>query len=145
MHEKFLERRIQVVTERERELLENPGWFVHYVFETDAGELNGMANYHTHGLSKNFNHPDIQITLPIDPNVVHPVLNGMVRDIKNGKVFHENERSSEVLRGMDVYFKAYREGRRWVLRMLLPDPNGKLPFEEGCEEIYTKQLEELPL
>lgn len=135
---------IQAIQERERELLQEHGWIVHYVFETEESSLNGLANIHTHGLAENFGHPDIQVVLPISPETIHPVLHGLVHDIKEGKVFPANERSSEVLQGMDVFFAPYMENDREVLRMYLPDPNGLLPFEEDCEEIYARQTEQLP-
>jgi hypothetical protein len=33
---------------------------------------------------------------------------------------------------MDVAFKRFQGEDREVLRMLLPDSNGLLPFEDGC-------------
>ena len=144
MHKKILDKRIQTMKEKEQRMMNEHGWIVHYVFETEEDSLNGLANIHTHGLAENFGHPDIQLVLPIAPETIHPVLHGIVHDIKNGKVFHANERSSEVLQGMDVYFAPYTEHDREVLRLMLPDPNGRLPFEEGCEEIYARQTENLP-
>lgn len=144
MHEKIMKKRIETVREREQQLLSEHGWIVHYVFESADASLNGLANIHTHGVAENFGHPDIQIVLPIAPETIHPVLLGLVQSLKEGKVFEANKRSSEVLRGMDVYFAPYTEGDREVLRLMLPDPKGRLPFEEDCEELYKRQLEELP-
>lgn len=144
MHKKIMDKRIQVTRDHEKQLLKEHGWLIHYVFETEESSLNGLANIHTHGLAETFGHMDLQVVLPIAPETIHPVLHGIVHDIKNGKVFHPNERSSEVLQGMDVYFAPYTEHDRDVLRLILPDPNGRLPFEEDCDAFYKRQTEELP-
>jgi hypothetical protein len=126
---------------QEQEMLEEYGWFVHYVFETDKNELKGLANIHTHGILENFNHLDVQIVLPLSPEVAHPVLVEVVEKIKNGTTFKDNEVSSEVLYDMDVYFLKFNEGNREVLRVMLPDPKGSLPNERECDEMYKRQLE----
>jgi hypothetical protein len=126
------------------QMMEEHGWIVHYVFETDKREFNGLCNIHTHGLEQNFDHPDFQVVLPLDPKVIHPVLSGMVADVKQGKQFLANVRDNRVLSGMDVMFKEFEENGRTVLRLIVPDPNGLLPDQEGCQEPYSRQFEELP-
>lgn len=145
MHEKFLHKRVQLMKQNEQRMLTEHGWYVHYVFETDKNEFGGLANIHTHGLKENFNHPDIQVVMPIASETVHPVLVGLVEDIKRGETFKENERSSKVLRGMDVYFAPFKENGRDVLRLILPDPQGRLPLDDGCDEIYKQQMNNIEI
>lgn len=144
MDKKIYDRRIEVLSEKEESLLKEYGWYVHYFFETPEGELNGLANIHTHGLKENFNHPDLQIVLPLAPETAHPVLTSIVNQIKGGEKFVAKERYSNVLQGMDVCFASYTENNRSVLRLMIPDPKGYLPDNQLCEDIYKRQLELLP-
>ncbi|WP_066297456.1 DUF4262 domain-containing protein [Bacillus sp. FJAT-29937] len=120
-------------------------WTVHYVFETELCEFGGLCNYHTHGLKENYDHLDFQVVLPLNPKTIDPILGMMVNQIKEGRVFESDKKAGQVLRGFDVLFKEFHDGNRKVLRLILPDPNGKFPGDEGCQEPYSRQLEELPL
>lgn len=60
--------------------------------------------------------------------------------VKKGTVFEVNKPYAKILVGMNVCFTKAKEDGRNVLRLLLPDPNGILPGEEGCEEPYERQL-----
>lgn len=138
------ENNFKKVLEEQEEMLEKHGWVVHFVFESYEGELNGMANIHTHGLKENFDHYDLQIVLPVKPELAHSVLSGIAEAIKEGRTFKPEVLTKGVLRNFDVIFRVYEEAEREVLRLFLPDPNGKLPFEEDCEEIYKRQMEKIP-
>ncbi|MED3554125.1 DUF4262 domain-containing protein [Cytobacillus praedii] len=126
------------------EMMEKYGWLIHFVSETDLNEFNGLSNIHTHGLKENFNHSDFQVFLPVDPQTIHPILIMMVEQVKEGKVFETGKKDSQVLQGFDVIFKEFEEEDRTVMRLILPDPNGKFPGEEGCMAPYSRQFEELP-
>lgn len=80
MHEKFMRKRIEVLSEKEKQMIEEHGWVFHYVYETKGGELNGLANIHTHGIEENFQHKDIQVVLPIMAQTIHSILAGIVGD-----------------------------------------------------------------
>lgn len=140
MHEKIFKRRVQNMVSKEQEMLEEHGWLVHFVFESN-GELNGLANCHTHGLLENFGHKDLQIVLPISPENAHPLLSGIVSQIKEGRVFEPDIATSKVISNFDVFFKEFEENERTVLRLILPDPNGKYPSDEDCEDPYNRQFE----
>lgn len=145
MDKRIFAKRLEVIAEQERVAMEEHGWVVHYVYESKEDELNGMANLHTHGLFENFRHRDLQVILPIQMNSIHPIFSLLAQKIKkDGVVFEPDVRYSDVLEGFDVLFKVYNEGDREVLRLLLPDPNGKLPIDKDCDRVYQRQLIELP-
>lgn len=144
MHKKIEERRLQTMWAHEQEMLDKYGWVVRYVFETDAHEFDGLANIYTKGLPESFGHPNIQVVLPLPQDIIHSVLLGMVESIKTGVVFESGVISDEVLRGMPVTFKTFKNNGKEVLRLLLPDPNGILPTDPSCQEAYKRQLEILP-
>jgi len=112
------------------EMLEKHGWVVHYVID------HGI---HTHGLAENFDHPDLEITLPADPKILHPVFSGIVEQIKDGKKFSDGEISDTVLSGdYKALFVEAQEGNRTVLRIILPDSDGNLE-QEKMVPCYAEQ------
>lgn len=141
-HVTLVERRLFMKSFDETTLREH-GWLIHYLSGSD-GEYGGLANIHTHGLQENFHHPDFQVVMPIPPEVIHPILTLLAEEVKGGRVFEPYVRQERVLKGMDVIFLPYRESGREVLRLVLPDPTGKLPEDEGCDPAYAMQIQALP-
>lgn len=133
---------IKRLKKQEEEMLKKYGWVVHFVFP-EKEEDSWHVNYHTHGLQENFNHMDLQVTLPIDKELVHSILHDVVNDIKNGMKYEENKRYSNVIQGFDVKFKKFKEKEREVLRLMFPDANGFLPDENGCDPIYALQNKDI--
>jgi hypothetical protein len=144
LHRKILEKKISTLRDKEKFMMEKYGWVVHFVFDTN-GELDGLANIHTHGLLENFNHKDFQIVLPLDSKDSHPLLVGIVNQIKDGRKFEADIATSNVIYNYDVFFKEFKEKDRTVLRLILPDPNGKFPNEKDCIDPYNRQLELLKI
>lgn len=143
---KVMAKRFFEVKRQEEELMQKHGWIIHSVFETEKNEFSGMANTHTHGLSKTFSHPDFQMVLPIDPKITQQLFNILVELVKNGETFEEGKDYENVIENFSVQFKEFREDNRKVLRMILPDENGKMPNDIECDALYKKQyLTFLPL
>lgn len=122
----------------EQECLRTHGWYAHMV----------PGNYHTHGIPMSFNHhPDIQVVLPIDPNIIHSVVSTTVDKIQAGIVFLPGEKFSGILKGMDVVFvEAMEAEHHAVLRMILPDASGNLDAAT-MDPLFAAQyddLEEVP-
>lgn len=73
------------------------------------------------------------------------ILNLLGREIaENGKRYQSGDRETEVF-NLPVYFFETEPAVpdsyfKRVLRVLLCDPAGKYPWEDGCEERYAKQL-----
>lgn len=140
-----MNKRVENVKEKERKMMEDYGYFVHLVYETEAKEMGGLCNVHTHGLEESFGHKDLQIILPLPPQQNHGLINSIVQQIINDKrTFEPNVEQEKVLVGeFKVMFKEFQEGGRTVLRLLLPDPKGYLPTDDKCDDMYKRQLEEI--
>lgn len=108
-----------------------------------ADEYDGIhANYHTHGFQASFNHIDFQIVLNMDPEVANDIFYSLIDDINSGRRFEEAKEYSDIIEGLKVTFKQFREMERDVLRIFLPDENGILPNDNACNEYYKTQLDD---
>jgi hypothetical protein len=88
------------------------------------------SNFHTHFLVENFNHPDLQICLPVpDDNVIHTIhdiFHKTVNEIKKGKKFKSGDIVPDIIENYHVLFINAIESRRTILRIIFPDENGNL-------------------
>ncbi|MER2005838.1 MAG: DUF4262 domain-containing protein [Psychrobacillus sp.] len=123
--------------------LKNNGWLSHHVFETELREFNGLANSHTHGLEENFGHLDFQMVLPINPSITESIFTILAERVKAGEVFEEGKEYYEIITNFPVHFKEFSSDSRKVLRLILPDENGKTPKDSDCKEPYNRQYEQL--
>lgn len=125
------------ISEENQAFLDKQGWFYQYE------EIDGpVANIHTHGLAENLNHIDLQIVLKLDEDLVQMLLNTIIDNIAEGYKYREG-RSNQVIDSIEVEFKLFEESDRKVLRVILPDEQGRFPNDEGCQEPYNKQYVEL--
>jgi len=104
----------------EEEMIDQCGFVIHAVME------GGIANIHTHGLVKGFDHPDIQCVVNLPPEVIYEIFHNLVNKIKGGHRFKAGEIVSGVLQNLNVTFTWATEGDRDVLRLILPDKTGEL-------------------
>ncbi|WCF11554.1 DUF4262 domain-containing protein (plasmid) [Paenibacillus thiaminolyticus] len=127
--------RREMLTEWEKDNIEKYGFYIHIVPGTT------QCNYHTHGLVESFEHRDLQIVLPIDPQLAGALFHSIVNEIKNGKKFEEGVDYFGLVADpkMPTAFKKVKETGRTVLRMLIPDRNGVLPGREGCDPAFATQ------
>jgi len=116
------------------EAAERLGWWEHCVPNGDKTPYG--YNYHTHNFQEKFGVPDIQIVFPIDPATAHELINVIIYKIeKQGLKLKPNKYYSNIAGGgYKVKFIEAIECGRPVLRMLLPDVDGKY------EGKYAKQL-----
>lgn len=130
---------IDAMLAKEAQMLKDHGWFVHFV--PDPKYPFGM-NVHTHGLSDNFGHMDLQICLDMSPRTCHSILINAVESIKAGKKFESGKTYDELIQPTDkkfeVLFLQAVECDRPVLRLIFPDKEGKFDGELsdqklGCE------------
>lgn len=105
---------------------------------------NGLANVHTHGVEENYGHPDLQIVLPLEPNLATAVLNGIVDTyINTGNKLVDGEFNPHLIQDAVAKTVLQEETGRTVFRIILPDPNAKFPEDEGCQTPYNRQYENL--
>jgi len=101
------------------------GWFAHCVPAGDNTPCGGY-NYHTHGMEASYNHPNIQIVLPLRMETAHHIVGDIIDKIKAGERFEPNKEYANIVGGgyMVRFIEAMECGRK-VLRLLIPDKNGK--------------------
>ncbi len=126
---------IEKVLEWEDKCMKKYGWYAHFVPDPD---MPLGVNFHTHGLGKSYNHPDIQIVFPLKQEIAHDLLRSAVDLIKEGKRFKHNDVSDKVIKHYDVKFVSAIEADRFVLRMIVPDAVGNL-LEHELEEPFSLQ------
>jgi len=116
----------ELFAEREKEMFEKYGWIVHHVFDDHNHPYD--TNIHTHGVLESFKHPDLQLCIPISPEITHHILSNMVGLIKEGKMFKPRTKYSGkgIIKNYDIYIAEAKEGDRTVLRVILPDKENKL-------------------
>jgi hypothetical protein len=112
------------------------GWSAHLVF--DDGDSPTGWNMHTHGLRDNYDHPDFQIILPLTPEVAHDILTNLADAVKASRRFAAGDTASGIIHGFDLGFADATEGGRPVLRVIVPDPEGRTARGE-IEEAYAVQ------
>jgi len=115
------------------------GFYIHYV----PGDENFpfKMNIHTHGVMESYKHLDIQICFPIDASIANSLLHEAVNKIKNGQTFEPGVEYGEIIGGgLKVKFAyAWDLGSHAVLRMILPDKNGKFDGEFMAQWVGTQK------
>lgn len=144
-----------------RENVEKFGWHDQGVFPTEDAPGNPF-NY-TVGLMENFTHPELLI-VGIDPRLAHQLLSAAVERIRDGEAFTDGSETASLTEGATrVTFRALTPeqvaatmglARRYyvgnddvaALQVLLPDPNGYFPGEEGCDSDWAglQSIDEIP-
>lgn len=122
-------------------------WVIHYVQNHDyeiCGKHNenpigftGFANIHTHGLNK-YNHKELCIPLDIGFKLSGTILNQCGIRIKLEHKEYVPGKDYSVIQNLPVLFYEFDNSN--TLYMIMPDPNGKFPEDDGCEFPYNKQI-----
>ena len=144
-----------------RKCMKECGFFVHFVGSNepcaDCGEEHDhttatwpdhLANIHTHGFEQTWKHPDFQIVLAMPPQVAQSIFWKFADQVRAGKRFEAGKDYADVIEpGPNAKKSSYsvrlawaEENDRQVLRVLIPDPEGRLPGDQGCEQHYLDQL-----
>lgn len=107
----------------ERKMLDEYGWFIHYVPGDDPLPLNA----HTHGLEDKFEGAlNLQIVAPLTQEVTGLILHALVKRMGDGDFPEPGKRMSHIIQRYDVTFAKAIENERVVLRVILPDKEGNL-------------------
>lgn len=64
---------------------EGIGWYLDYVI--NAADAPNKINIHSHGLEKNFYHPDLQLCLPTKPEYAAVIFMDIIDLIREGRRF----------------------------------------------------------
>jgi Domain of unknown function (DUF4262) len=126
--------------EWERSNLLKHGWIVHFIAE--GAETPTGFDAHTHGLQENYNHPDFQIVIPLPQKVGHTLMITLADRVKAGERFQAGQKVAEVIHGAGGLVKLIdaTECGRPVLRVILPDPHGKLDLGE-IDDQFVRQYD----
>ena len=125
--------------------MDKPTWIIHCI--TDIAEYIAeykkdckyIGNFHTHGLNKYNNQRELCIVLALEKSVAVNLLNTMGLRVANGEtVFTEGIRSDILQDDLDVQLITFDNDPD--LYVILPDPNGKLPMDDDCQEPYKSQI-----
>lgn len=130
---------LRALLDQEKEWMDKSGFYVHLVPSSE--HKNGLINAHTHGLKETQGHPDLQVVAPIQPGLVMQVIHAAANRIKDGRTYKDGVVAEGILRGMVVKFLKVRECDRDVLRIILPDPKGRVEKEE-MEEAWAMQYQD---
>lgn len=129
MHPKIMARRIEAFTKKQQKMIRNHGYVIHMV---------ARESTHTHGLLENFGHPEIECVLPMDPNILGHLLKDLGERVKAGVCLQDGQQLNDLIQHLPVKLVASPNG----LRLILPDPEGKLEKEEMHPD-YAAQYEGL--
>lgn len=116
--------------EWEKKSIKEYGWYSHIV--VDDPDCPYHYNIHTHGLKENFNHPDLQICIPLDPKIAHGIIWNIIDQIKKGITYEIGKPiiDEEILtEGFPFLLIVAKECDRDVLRIIISDENKNLDRE----------------
>jgi hypothetical protein len=143
-------RRAPARTEEDREAkivsdIEAVGWHVVLIPEDEEGPSFAYSI----GLFRTFGHPEV-IVLGLDPDLMHPMINLIGDQVRQGHRFADGEAASGILDGYDVTFRSvarrhypehfgyahwYHKGADFpALQCLWPDRHGRFPTDAGYAE-----------
>lgn len=114
------------------------GWYVHFVPNDDTTPFR--VNIHTHGVTESWHHPDLQIVIPLPEKVAHSILINAVNLVKEGTRFHAGDKTDGLLESFPVGFAVAHETGRDVLRLILPDKEGRVARDMMADP-YSRQYE----
>ncbi|MGP8216766.1 MAG: DUF4262 domain-containing protein [Bacteroidia bacterium] len=127
---------LEAMHKRHDELLKKYGWMVHFVTPDD--DYPFKINIHTHGFPEKFNHPDMQICLPLSPDYAQGIMHNIARKLEKGKVFKANKKYKNIIEGFAVLIHPATEDGREVLRIVFPDKHGS--FDSQFSESQLKDI-----
>lgn len=125
------------IADIDKECIQKYGWYAHYVPSGDTTPFG--ANYHTHGFPEKFDHPDIQICMPIPNNSIHSLGWRAVEYIEAGNKFEPGKFYDCILENHSVQFIHATECGRPVLRMILPDKEGRFDTDPYCQQFLLTE------
>lgn len=135
-------KQVKDLMKQQEEMIKKYDFVIHNVFPSE-GDESVLCSIHTHGLKENFNHMDLEVVLPIDPRIISGVFHGMVDAIKAGYSFEDKLTSDRVIQNYEVQLVKVNDGNRDLIRVVLPDVNGKFPCDKDCVDIYKNQLDDI--
>jgi hypothetical protein len=116
------------IDETRQNMITLHGWLFEVV-EDDSDSPTGY-NAHTHNLWEQYQHPDLQITLPLPPRTVYDLMHAVVARVKEGEKLLVNHHYDDIIQGFKTKFIWAWEAGRPVMRLVLPCPDGSLELHD---------------
>lgn len=143
-----------------KEDIAQQGFTIHYVYSSPSNPktphqpagIPTRMDIHTHGLGETYKHRELQIVVPIEPRVARSIFHNMINQIKNGTTFEPNKTYEGILKNSKILILENPEtdntpknerGEKLPLRIILPDPKGKIPTPKNPSStypIYSQQV-----
>jgi hypothetical protein len=119
----------------EADAIKKVGWYMHYVFDED--ECPYGVNIHTHGITENFKHLDLQLCMRVSQEVAHGILWSAFHVIESGIKLEPGKEYNNILNGYKVKAILAREADRDVIRLVLPAKDGTYTGQYAEQLIKT--------
>lgn len=134
MEELEFEKNIIELKRKEKELMDEYGYYVHYVLN----EKGKYANIHTHGLEETYDHYNLQIVLPLEFSLCSYLFERIINEyIKKYKRLKNGDYLYKIIEKYPIKIKEIEYDK--TFRIILPDPNGLFPNDKDCEMLYKMQ------
>ena len=130
---------IKDINEEAQKNIEQYGFHIWYLTE----KKTKMVNCFTIGLDQTYSHKNLQITLPLDKESCANIIHTLVDKIKSGETISANNIHDGMLNFSFLALEVEKSSHTMdydVIRIIIPDSNGKFAHEETCEPHFKKQL-----
>lgn len=123
-------------------MITTPDWIIHGVFDNDNPDRGFV--YHTHGLNKHDNRLELELNFPLNKKQAMQFINLIGLELINKNIIINEEYIDDcTIFNCPIHFKKvkgiYGDGEENI-RIILPDPNMKFPWDEDCIEPYKSQI-----
>lgn len=99
-------------------------------------KINGKNNvfFTTKGLKNTIN-KEIAINVPLDEELATYIINKTIENIENGLTINNKDFNDEILT-CKIYYVMKDDN----IVIVFPDVKMKYPWDEGCQEVFLKQI-----
>ncbi len=108
----------------EDEMMDKYKFIYHIIFDEPFKNHKDLIDAHTHGLIKNYQHPEFQLVISLDRNTIAGIINNLTDRVKEGEVFKDGDFVSDVINNYPVYI---HQVDKTLLRVILPNASGDYP------------------
>ena len=115
--------------------------FVPYIAETPFG-----ADAYTYGLNE-YNHLELECVFPLFHSEIVSIINPLINMILQGHHLSEGYYKNPLMNDYVMYFIEVKDiwgSNKSVLRIIVPDEENKMPWDEGCNPYYAEQIFDIP-
>lgn len=120
------------------DLINEYGYLIHYVHDNYSDNLPSI---HTHGFKETYGEYDIEIILPLTMHVAKGIFDRIKFKYESGESIQPYKYYRDIIQNYSVVFvEAIDENGRNILRLLLPDIHGRMPYDLDVTKMYKAQI-----